>query len=649
MKVSWNCLKNIINNIKISPTQLAEKLTLAGIETEKIQYNKNIHDIIFEFNLTANRKDIKSNVDIAQEISTLTHRPLKISKTTCEVRILKDNSLNIHFNEIYISNITNVNIKNNYPHLEEYLKIHDIKPSYNILDLLSFARIQWGNRIKIYTSPNKKNLFIDNSLTKIIYCPKRQNLVVNNEVINEINYINPRKDYKNMNIFLIYSLNKDNSSSSFILETYNNIFQQINLDLCERLIYYYDYHFTNKPFIKCSYKKINNILGPINNESSSKIKYLSKQSIHNILKQLRLNLLHKKTYIKIQIDNNRINDLIEDIDIIEEIGRVYGFNKFKDILPKFKKKNDAKKEYKFHFILKKHLKYMGINEVINYSLNQEVMSNSIKLINPLNKEQKNLRTNLIENLIINKKLNSQKNNHLFEVFETGKIFIKQRKKPYYQEIIHIAGILQNKKFNHANWETSYQPLHWLQAKGQLEDLFKKTNSQIQWSFNTPKNYIEKNIEKYLYSKYTSYIIQNDNVIGFLGQIKYDITNIYNFSSSTYIFEINVNKLKQNSRSKPHTKYIYSIYSNYPSISKDISLYINKKLKLDYVNQIIYNLIKKNKSSIESMQLINIYRENNTTKKIHIRITYRSIYRTLTHKEINTIHDNLIKHLNLSLT
>lgn len=653
MKVSWNCLQHIIKNIEISPTQLAEKLTLAGLETETIEYNKNIYDIIFDFNLTANRKDIKSTVDIAREISTLTYRPLKLQQNICRLHTLKDKSLTVHFSQIYISRIENININKNYPHIEQYLRVHDREPYYNILDILTFAEIQWGNRVKIYASNNNKNLFIKGSFTQIVYDEDKQSIKINNELLYTIDYINPTIEYKNIDIFLIYYLkinhvNDNNLAHSLILETYNNIFQQINQNTCLTQIYYYNHYLINKTFITCSYKKIRNILGPINHLYSTGVKYLSKQSIHTILKQLKLKVLHKKTYIKVQINNNRTHDLIEDIDIIEEIGRIYGFNKFKDILPRFKNKNGNTQKCKFHFLLKKQLRSMGFNEVLNYSLNKQTISNSIKLINPLNKEQQNLRTNLIDNLISNQKLNSQKKNHLVEMFEVGKIFIKQRRKPYYREITHIAGILQNEKFNQINWNNSYKPLHWLQAKGQLEELFKKTHSEIQWSSSRPDNYIEKNLETYLYSKYTCYIIHDDSVIGFLGQVKYDFAKKYNFSSSTYVFEINVNQLKQNSRFTPHLQYIYQFYSNYPSIEKDISFSINRKLQLNYINQIIYNLIKKHKSSIEYIQLLNIYTENNAAKKIHIRITYRSISRTFTHPEINILHRKLLEDLNLSL-
>ena len=123
----------------------------------------------------------------------------------------------------------------------------------------------------------------------------------------------------------------------------------------------------------------------------------------------------------------------------------------------------------------------------------------------------------------------------------------------------------------------------------------------------------------------------------------------NRGHNIYLFEIDITKILQLNTIN-HLEYNYKPYSCYPSITRDISVNTCKNLELDKLMTIINKIKKQKNNLIKSVEIFDEYIEknNNITKKIGLRITYRSFTKTLTSEEIDVIEKYIKQELQFYL-
>ena len=155
------------------------------------------------------------------------------------------------------------------------------------------------------------------------------------------------------------------------------------------------------PSIVLHYETIIEILGPVCDKITNKPSNLLPNQISEYL--TRLNFIfsfNKKGLIWfVEIPRVRMDDIEREIDLIEEIGRLHGFNKFVTNLPNIYKIGKEDFSYQVRKKLTSCFLNEGFNELIQYSLVNEQTLNTIKLVNPLLTDCSTLRTTLLPNLI----------------------------------------------------------------------------------------------------------------------------------------------------------------------------------------------------------------------------------------------------------
>lgn len=660
MKLSWHCLNELVQLGTMQPIEIANKLTMAGFETEIISHDKNTHDTIFNINITSNRQDIKSIIDIALEISCITKQKLKIDinivqnqhKHNINIKTITQPLILNNFNEFNYCVINNTYLEFYSPTITKYLTNYELTTSGTILDLINFINIKWGQSIHIYQIEhhnhdkiNDFKFYINRNNQDIIY--------LNNQALKKIKINDLHKNHNNtLNIIIITYIQKHSShdninkhvklNPNWTLHAYKEIFDLLKLNKSSAdciTVYMKNYLIKRYKTIICQTNKINNILGPINNNKHKT--FLTTLDINQILISLNFSTTYHNNTIKIYIPNERIEDIIEEIDITEEIGRIYGFKSFIDTLPKFHHINQSNKIITIKRKIRKTLRSTGLHEVINYSLYNQTHHDNIPIINPLNKEHISLRTNLTSTLIKTKKYNTNQSNHTFEIFEIGKVFYSNYNNNYKNEHLHIGCIIGNPQFNKSSWKNSTNQLNWFQAKGHLEELFEKINAKIQLTQYNTSNHFIKYIDHYLDTSKTIYLNYKHQTIGIFSQINNKTKIITGLKHNLYIFEINLDDLIKSTYHQQHLKYIYEPYSQYPKIIRDTSINISKNISVQYFIKIIQMIKKQQNNFIESINIIDEFYESNGTKNINLRVTYRSTDKTLTNKEIKIL-DNIFK-------
>nr|QCI04915.1 Phenylalanine-tRNA ligase beta subunit [Callithamnion tetricum] len=641
MKFSWTWLNQLININNMHIDQIIDQLTLAGFELDRIDSIHTTNDKIIEISITPNRSDVSSIVGLAKEINTIFNTPIiKQFSYNHICTTNKQDKLKLHEKYLKYINYNKINhlCNNQSPQwIQNYLISYDIEPTCLLEDIIKYIQLKWNYNICIST------------LDQILDKEQRFHLNRNNYTKNTLIQSN----------LIIYSFVKEykNIGTSYtdFQQAYNetiNLIQTYGRATIGKIQQYYNNYVPTSKDICIKKNKINNILGPIVKITKQ---YLSTSEIINLLTQLNLQPTYdkKNKLFHIIIPEHRIDDLTREIDIIEEISRIYGFNNFHDQLSKLNnyQTGNIQTYTKYIYNIRLILRNLGLHETLNSSFvydntlnNHLIKTNSVSLYNPMNEYQQLLRINIIDNLIQKYIYNYKQKNTQCEFFEIGKIFNISSSKPYkLYESMHLGGILTNSTFSRTSWSEKPMHMNWFHAKGIMEEFFHKLNSNISWKIYNkdhtkysifPNNQI--NIFNILKTVFI-YDQVNNTQIGIFGQIDKRIFKNFDLdcyiNTNIYAFEINLYQLINTIPNKKHTEYLMKPYSSYPSITRDISFNTNNKQNIENVINCIQRI---NTEIIESVQIFNEY-YNNNVRSIGLRIIYRSKYRTLQTQEIENTH------------
>lgn len=384
--------------------------------------------------------------------------------------------------------------------------------------------------------------------------------------------------------------------------------------------------------IKLNFDKLNKILGT-NFKNTEIIKFIKK--LHFNISSIT------KTNCTISVPSYRV-DIKEDIDIIEDIAQIYGYNKIQLTLPETNLTIGREIELEtFNKNISNILTNFGFFEVKNYSflnnnflkilkLKNYDLTDAVKLRNPFNEEETHLKTTLFPDLIKNFILNYNNGNFNIHLFEIANLY--KNENGNYRQIPFIGaisgGFIINTSFN---------------KKEFLSDFYyiKSVINEINRYLNINKEFDYSNVtfdNEFL--EYCSKISVNNEIIGIAGKLRNEILYDNKIKENVFLFELNIEKLFTlfNKEIK------YKKFSQFPAVNRDISLVVNKTIPEVKVEEIIK---KTAKDYIKSIKLFDIYYGEQIPqdcKSLTYNILFQSAERTLSEKEVNDIFQNIIKNL-----
>ena len=388
-------------------------------------------------------------------------------------------------------------------------------------------------------------------------------------------------------------------------------------------------------FIFLKYQTINEILGPIKKDKDIKISYLSSEIIINYLNRLNFKFSYDADNLiwKVEIPYLRSDDITREIDLIEEIGRLHGFNQFITTLPKIKLLGKEDKSYQTRKKLTNCFLNLGLNELIHYSLVSEktFVSNKVKLINPLLSDYSSLRSSLLPNLIKTVQENLKQGNLILEGFEYGHVFSGNLSTSLIEKE-YVAGIFGGIRTK-LTWSDSRREITWFEAKGKLEQLFKQLNLLVYWETQL----LAKNNLFHPYQSAKLYVSKSQK-IGNFGPIHPMLANQLSISNNTFLFEFDVEIIQKQIQNKKLK--IYQEYTLYPKIIKDLSFIITQNISFKKLQKALYSNGTKFLSEIT---LLDEYRGNSIPANytnLCLQLTFQSNQNTLQNKDIEVIISNL---------
>ena len=322
-------------------------------------------------------------------------------------------------------------------------------------------------------------------------------------------------------------------------------------------------------------------------------------------------------------------DVYREIDVIEEILRVYGFNnipvnsKISMSMPEIGKN----KINKIESIISNNLIGIGFNEIINNSIcspgtNEKFKKEPVKLINPQGIELSNLRNSLIPNTLESIKHNYNRQNRSLKLFEIGNIYF-----------LEDENYIENKRLNIAvtgeifkeNWISKYSKNNFYYIKGVAENLLRQLNiSNIRYEINNDDLF-----------EYRLNIYSNKKIIGFLGELNSDYTQEFSLEQKIHMLNIDLDNIKMRSLNIKHQE-----LSKFPSSRRDLSMLLNDEISFDAIKELAFKL--ENKILID-VNLFDEYKGKNIEdkkKSFAVSFTFNDSKKTLTDKVIDKIMMNL---------
>jgi len=150
MKVSINWLRDYVD-VDLSPQELAEKLTMIGLEVKTISETKDKKDVILDIEITPNRPDCLSVLGIAREIGTITKGKLKRKRKKIKNKKLKSKTeIKIEIQDKkgclrYTGKlIENIKIKPSPEWMQERLFNLGLRPINNVVDITNYIMLEYG-------------------------------------------------------------------------------------------------------------------------------------------------------------------------------------------------------------------------------------------------------------------------------------------------------------------------------------------------------------------------------------------------------------------------------------------------------------------------------------------------------------------------
>lgn len=370
-------------------------------------------------------------------------------------------------------------------------------------------------------------------------------------------------------------------------------------------------------YIILRYSKIEQILG-------TKIHH---EKIKEILKALEISVLNEiQNGLEISVPAYRA-DVTREIDVIEEILRIYGYNKidypqkisFTPVKLSFDDQDALENSWA------RTLQSNGFNEVMNNSLTSvKDETDAVKLLNPLSGDLAFMRKSLLEGLLENADYNIKRKNQNIKFFELGKIYHKKEK---YLERKQLAILVSGRD----------QAENWLQPKSGTD--FYRLKAYVKILLDTLPLMIE---EKYLEDERFSDAIElsaNGKTVARLGKVSPTLLKNADIDQECFYAEIEL-EMCQSLRSKTNIK--FKDIPKFNKTRKDLALLLDKNVS--YAE--LYKAAKKNPSKyLKTVNLFDVYEGKNLPegkKSYAMSFELLNEEKTLEEKDIAEVMNSLIK-------
>ncbi len=655
-----------------------------------------LDDVILDVTATANRADALCMVGIAREVAAITGGELKILQPE-EVSVPQGAGLSIKIDDTkacptYIGTaIAQVKIAPSPDWLQQRLLAAGVRPISNIVDITNYVMLEWGqplhafDRTRLQAIAGSENIsigvrFASNGETLKTLDGKTRKLSTQNLLITVNNKpvalagvmggeesevhngtenlvleaalfdtVAIRRSSRNVGLRSESSTRYERGVNQAELEIACRRALSLIVEIAGGTLVTQEISDTRADpstwtrSIELRLDRVNQILGPVDlgEEETGEIK---SQDVERILTALgcRLVVSGDGTWM-VSVPAYRYRDLEREIDLIEEIARLYGYDRLCDTLPEKPEVGYLPVDQELIRKLRSAFRATGLTELMHYSLVKPGEDRQVVLSNPLFTEYSALRTDLIAGLIDAFQYNIEQGNGALNGFEIGRIFWEEE--DGFQEADMVGGIIGG-DIRNSKWISggSGQSITWFEAKGILESVFKVMGLQVEYQ---PDRRDDR-----LHPGRTASLWVGGNRLGVFGQVHPQLRSQKDLPDDVYVFQLSLEVLLDAMESDDVLTPKFKSYSTYPPSDRDIAFFAPINLTVAEIEKAI---AASGKNLLDSVELFDEYRGENVPegqRSLAFRLIYRSSDRTLTDADVEPVHqkvrDTLIEKFGVSL-
>lgn len=646
------------------------------------------NDTLLEVDITPNRIDAASHYGVARDLAAffaLKDKNIKLSKPSIEEFTVQNKELVI---PVTVENldacprysgltISGVEVKESPEWLKNYLQIIGLRPINNIVDATNFVLHELGQPLHAFDADKikggkviVKNMpegaqfktldGIDRKLSSgdLMICSTDEAMCIGGvfggldsgvtettrNIFLESAYFNPvtirktaRRHGLNTDASFRFERGCDPTNTVYVLKRCALLIQEVAGGLISSdIIDVYPHEV--KPFeVELSLQKINSLIG----------KEIGTSTIETILSALEIKIAGKtdETY-SLQVPVYRV-DVQRDVDVIEDILRIYGYNNVEigETLKSNLSFGTKPDSYKLQNLIAEQLTAQGFNEVLNNSLTKGAYyneltsfpaSNSVKMLNPLSSDLNVMRQTLLFGGLENIARNINRKNADLKFYEFGNCYYyhAENKKEgetlaAYNEDFHLGlWLTGNKKAQ--SWTSTEEKTSVFELKAYIENIFKRLGI---------------NLRKLVMGEYTDDLLNEGlsvynragNKLAVFGIVHNKILKMMDIEEQVLFADLNWNTIlteiaNHNVR--------YTELSKFPEVKRDLALLLDKTITFGEIEKIAFESERK---YLKSINLFDVYEGKNLElgkKSYAVSFILQDDTKTLTDAQIEPIMKKL---------
>lgn len=663
MKVPFNWLKDYVDVSGASAEEVAHQLTIAGLEVVMIEKINN--DSVFDIEITPNRPDCLSILGVAREVSACLGKRIKTPKTKAIKKNMKEKpAIEIKDKKLcprYTARIIrNVKVGPSPKWIADRLKTMGLRPVNNVADITNYCLFELGqpthafDRDKIKggiivrcARKNEKIVTIDGkerglkpdmlviaddekavAIAGVMGSKDAEVTSSTRNILFESAYFNPvsiRRTSRSLGLISESSYRFERSVNKGGIVSASNRACSLITELCggeTGIIADVGEKDPKDVKIYLRPERLKRILGL----------EISVYAIKKILSSLQLTVaVSGKDTLIISVPSFR-QDLKTEEDLIEEVVRIYGYDKLPSTMPTIVgHPTRIERPRVVSNIVREALVSLGGNEVITYSLISKDDLSSVKDIdddklivikNPLSIEQEIMRPALIPGLldVVSWNLNRKSSN--FTIFELGKAYFKDANRFTEEECLAIACV------GGASYKLVKEEPSFFDAKGILEALFKRLGiSDILFK--------DRDFPYFLTKEAASVWAGNEK-IGYLGRLKKETLDRFDIKTEVFICEISLKSLFSRAELEKRFKEI----PKFPSAERDVSIIVKSGVTHEHIVSVIKETGGELVAKVELFDQYFGAQIPTESRGLSYSVEYRAKDRTLTDAEVGALHDKV---------
>ena len=325
--------------------------------------------------------------------------------------------------------------------------------------------------------------------------------------------------------------------------------------------------------------KVWQVLGEVDREDDDALALLSESEVEQTLKVLSFELvkqpIEEGSYAtwKVTVPPYRYADIEREIDLVEEIARIYGYDKFVETLPARTEFGFLSADQEGGRMIRAAFRAVGLNEVMHMSLCSPAESHQVKINNPVAIEYGALRDDLLTNLIESCAFNINQGNGILNGFEIGRVFWLDEAGS--DETDRIAGIFGGDP-TVGTWQHESKPMNFYEAKGLMDSVFHNLCISVEYQ---PDQKDDR-----LHPGRTASLWISGERLGTFGQMHPQLRAEKELPDEIYAFELDFYTLLDAMMKKSIPT--FHPFSTYPSSDRDIAFFAPLKFTVADIHRSI---------------------------------------------------------------